>query len=443
MPNTFKATTEAAEQAWPAADWWRGFHSPALDQLIEQARTENFDIAAAVARVRQADAQVRIAGAALLPDVSAAAGASWQHEGLAAASSTLSRLDNTSYDYRIYSAGLSVSYELDFWGRNRAERSAAVGAALSSRFDQQTVALSVITDVASTWFAGLALADRLAVAQRNLADAERILAAVRGRADAGTASALDIAEQEALVASERANIPNLTNQMEQQVIALGILTGQPPERITVKPDTLTSLTLPPVVAGLPSGLLTRRPDIAAAEAQLTAQHFNITAARAALFPTVTLTGSAGFQAPALRALVTPGGALATLAAGVTQPIFDGGALRGELAQTKGRYDELLADYRKAVVQGFTDVDNALTAWRYATQQEVLQVQAEQVAQRAADIARAQMQAGTVDITAVLTTETTLFNDQDTLVQVRLVRLLALLNLYKALGGGWALPDASP
>jgi outer membrane protein TolC len=135
-------------------------------------------------------------------------------------------------------------------------------------------------------------------------------------------------------------------------------------------------------------------------------------------------------------LFGPGGFLTSAAAGLSQPIFDGGTLRGQLEQARGRQAELLADYRKAVVQAFTDVDNALVAWRYATEQEVLQRVAVDTARRAADIARAQMAAGTVDITTVLTAETTYFADETTLVQVRLARVQALLSLYKALGGGW-------
>jgi outer membrane protein, multidrug efflux system len=320
---------------------------------------------------------------------------------------------------------------------------AAVASAVFSRFDQQTVALTIVTDVANTWFTALSLADRLAVARRNLADAEQTLAVIRGRFDAGTAGALDVAQQEALVAAEKALIPNFASQLEQQVIALGILTGQPPERITVRPGTLTSLGLPPVASGLPSELLARRPDVAAAEAQLMAQNFNIKVARAAFFPSIQLTASAGYQAPALNQLITPGGALASLAAGLTLPLFDGGVLRGQLELEKGRYDELLATYRRAVVQAFTDVDTALTAWRYATEQERLQRIAVETATRAAAIARAQLAAGTVDVTTVLTAETNQFNQEDTLVQVRLVRAQALLNLYKALGGGWTQPAEDP
>jgi NodT family efflux transporter outer membrane factor (OMF) lipoprotein len=316
---------------------------------------------------------------------------------------------------------------------------AAKASAVFSRFDQQVVALTVVTNVANAWFTALALADRLAVAQRNLADAEQTLAVIRGRLDAGTASALDVAQQESLVAQERAVIPGLRSQLEQELIGLGILIGRPPEAVIVRPGSLDALALPPVAPGLPSALLQRRPDVAEAEAQLVAANFDIKLARAAFFPTIQLTGSYGFANAALNTLFTPGGTAIALAAGFTQPLFDAGVLRGQLEQNKGRYDELLADYRKAVVQSFTDVENGLTAWRFATEQESLQRQAVATAQRAADIARAQMQAGTVDVTTVLTAETTLFSAEDTLYQVRLARFQALLNLYKALGGGWTEP----
>jgi NodT family efflux transporter outer membrane factor (OMF) lipoprotein len=444
IPRSYRASPLSAAAAWPSADWWRGFHSADLNTLIERARAQNFDVAAAIARVRQADAQVRIVGAPLLPSINGTASASWQHEGLGSGSSSrlgsrVSGGSNASFDFHSYSSGLSASYELDFWGRNRAARRSAVASAMFSRFDQQTVALTIVTEVANTWFIALSLADRLAVARGNLADAEQTQRVIRGRFEAGTASQLDIAQQDALVAGERALIPGFVSQLEQEIIALGILTGQPPERITVRPGTLTELALPPVAAGLPSALLTRRPDVAAAEAQLVAQNFSITVARAAFFPSIQLTASAGYQAPALNRLITPGGALASLAEGLTLPIFDGGTLRGQLDLAKGRYDELLADYRRAVVQAFTDVDTALTGWRYATEQERLQRIAVETARTAATIARAQMVAGTVDITTVLTAETTLFSDEDTLVQVRLARAQALLNLYKALGGGWVEP----
>jgi NodT family efflux transporter outer membrane factor (OMF) lipoprotein len=190
------------------------------------------------------------------------------------------------------------------------------------------------------------------------------------------------------------------------------------------------------VPGLPSELLARRPDIAEAEAQLVAQNANIRAARAAFFPSLSLTANGGWQSLALSSLFGAGATAASLAGSVTQTIFDNGNLSGQLEQARGRYDELLADYRKAIVQAFTDVENATVALRYATEQERLQRDAVAAATQAATIARAQVAAGTVDLTTVLTAEQTQYADEDTLAQVRLARFQALVNLYKALGGGW-------
>jgi NodT family efflux transporter outer membrane factor (OMF) lipoprotein len=442
IPAAWRAGAATATAVWPTDTWWTGFGSPELNGLIDQARAQNFDIQAAMARVRQADAQVRIAGAALLPTLNGTASADWQHLGVNAGGSSFRGAvgSNASADFRSYSVGLSAAYQLDFWGHNQAHRASLIAAAEFSRFDQRTVALTVVTNVANTWFTALALADRLAVAQRNVADGERTLAVIRGRLQAGTASALDVANQATLVSGEQANLPNFRNQMEQALISLGILVGEPPERITVRPGTLTALKLPLVSPGLPSALLQRRPDVASAEAQLIASGFDVTTARTAFYPQINLTGSAGYQAPALNALISPGGFIASLAAGLTAPLFDGGSLRGALEQAKGRQAELLADYRRAVVQAFTDVDNALTGWRYGSEQEHLQVVAVDTARQAAMIARQQMLAGTADVTAVLTAEAALFTAEDTLVQVRLARVQALLNLYKALGGGWKHSD---
>ena len=438
VPAAFRAAEAGQSAVWPDEAWWHGFASPELTGLIEAARAYNLDIAAAIARTRQADAQLRIAGAALLPNLSGTGGANWQHQG-GGTNSAIGR----ARDLHSYSVGLNASYELDFWGKAAASRQAAVSNAVFSRYDRQTVTLTVVANVATTWFTALALADRLRIAERTLADAQQVLAVFRGRRDAGTANDLDVAQQETFVATSRATIPNLRNQLEQALIGLGILTGQPPESVSVRPGTLETILLPPVAPGLPSDLLTRRPDVASAEASLMAKNFNIKLARAAFFPSIQLTASDGFQAASLATLIGPGGALMSLAAGLTAPIFDGGTLRGQLELANGQYDEQLANYQKAVLQAFTDTDNALTAWRYTSQQEALEETAVRQARRAASIARAQMAAGTVDITTVLTTETTLLNNEDTLAQVRLARADALIGLYKALGGGWQRPTEAP
>ncbi len=443
VPAAYRATSASAATAWPAAEWWRGFGSAELNGLIADARAENFDLAVAMARVRQADAQAAIAGAPLLPSVSAQGKDSWTRNsltrrvGTAGASPT-----GVYYETRSYSLTPTVSWELDFWGRVSGGRDAAQATALASRFDQQSVALSVVSAVASTWFQALALQDRLDVSTRNLRDAEQILAAIQARQTVGTASQLDVAQQAALVAGLRAQQPNFRNQMQQQVNNLGILTGRPPSLVAIRPGTLITLSLPEISPGTPSSLLTRRPDIASAEAQLAAQGANITVARAAFFPQISLSGSAGWQNIALPVLFGPGSLFASAVASATQSIFDNGQRSASLELARARYDEMLADYRRTVVQGFTDVENGITAYHFTTEQEALVRDAAAIAQRAADIARAQLLAGTVDIVTALQAQTTLFNNLDLLAQVRLARFQALLSLYKALGGGWSKGEIS-
>jgi NodT family efflux transporter outer membrane factor (OMF) lipoprotein len=431
IPAAYRAISGAA--VWPTAEWWRGFGSPELDQLIAAAGVGSFDIQAAAARVRQADAQLRSAGSGLLPNLSLGGAGQW---------SRAQRVTGAVSETRSYQAAPSASWEPDIWGKLRAGRDSAAAAALASRFDQQAVALTVVTSVASTWFQALALQDRVDIARRNLADAEEVLRAVQARQAAGTVSQLDVAQQSALVANVRAQIPALRSQLEQSVNALGLLVGRPPSAIAVRPDTLTRLRLPEISPGLPSALLARRPDVAAAEARLVAARADIKAARAAFFPTISLTGAGGWQSLALSTLFGPGSFFANAALSATQPIFENGALTAQLDLQRARHEELLATYRQTVVQAFTDVENAATAYRYATEQEALAQQAVAVARQAANIAREQVRAGTSDLVQALQAQTTLFNDLDLLAQVRLARFQSLLALYKAVGGGWSRGDVA-
>ncbi len=452
LPAIYRATPASAATAWPSSAWWEGFQSAELTGLIEDARTKNFDLLAAIARVRQADAQVRIAGAPLLPTLSGGGTGTWTrsgNQGSGRYSTFTNAQGNTGVtvasgktysESRSYAANLSASWEVDIWGRIRSQQDSAEANALFSRFDQQAIALTAVTGVATTWFTALAYQDRLAVAERNLRDADDILRAIRGRADAGIASLLDVSQQEALAAGIRAQIPALRSQFEQQVNALAILVGRPPERITVSAGTLNTLPLPEVSPGLPSELLARRPDVASAEASLQAANADIRTARASFFPQITLTGQYGYESAALNTLFSPGAVLAQVTGSLAQTIFDNGALRGQYEFDKARYDELLADYQKTVVQALVDVENALVAYRYATEQEALERKAVETAQLAADIARAQLLAGTSDLVTALQAQTTLFSDLDALAQIRLSRFTALIDLYKALGGGWSRGD---
>ncbi len=439
-PAAFREQVPAAP-IWPEKDWWRGFHSADLDRLIATAETDSFDIVVAIAKIRQADAQLRISGAALLPAVNATGTQKWSTSYV----SSRSRLVGSSgyTDSRSSELTASASYEVDVWGRLQALRDSAEASALASRYDAQTVALTTVSSIATTWFTALAYQDRLAVAQRNLGDAEEILRAIVARRDAGTVSDLDVAQQAALVAGIRAQIPSLRNNAQTQINALAVLIGTVPESIHVAPGTLNSLDLPEVAPGLPSALLARRPDIANAEANLAAAEANLREARAEFYPQIELTAQGGWQSAALGALFGPTSILANAASSATQTLFDNGSKQATFDLDQAKRDELVASYRKTVAQAFTDVEDALTQYRFTTEQETLERDAVAVAQRASDIARAQVLAGTSDIVTALQAQSTLFNDLDTLAQVRLARFQALVALYKALGGGWSLGDTEP
>jgi NodT family efflux transporter outer membrane factor (OMF) lipoprotein len=416
---------------WPVDEWWQAFHSPRLDELIAEAERANDDLGAAIARVAEADAQARIAGAALLPSLSGSAGVTRQHQ-------VVPGLGPLPVSATAHSVELNASYELDFWGKNRAARDAARFAANASRYDRETVRLTVLTGVATTYFQAVELRDRVRLADQNVAIAERILEGLTLEQKVGTATALDVAQQATSVATLSAAVPPLRQQLGQTVDALAVLIGQPPEAVNLPTDSLNEFAEPAVRPGLPSELLARRPDVAEAEALLMAANANIVVARAAFFPSIDLTGTGGFASGALSTLFQPASRLYSVGAGLTQPIFQGGAIAGQYAYSKARYRELIAGYHKAVISAFGNVEDALISVQQTGEQLERQKTATTSARRAFELAQTQFHAGTINVLTLLNTETALFASEDALLQVKFARLQALVDLFAALGGGWKL-----
>jgi multidrug efflux system outer membrane protein len=421
------AGSPAPASPWPEAGWWHGFGSPQLDDLIAEAERNNDDLAGAIARVREADAQVRIAGAPLFPTLDLGADATRERTAVPGSGPRITNIFNPQ---------ITASYELDFWGKNRALRNAARATAIASRYDQQTVALTVVRSVAGTYFQALEFLDRIQVAQQNLENGQKILRGLKLEQSAGTVTGLDVAEQETAVALLEAAIPPLLQQLRQSVYALAVLVGKTPESMDVTSGSLTEISSPAIAAGLPSQLLSRRPDVAEAEQQLIAANADITVARAALFPDIALTASGGYESSRLASLISPANRVYALSAGLTQPIFHGGALHGQVSFSEARYTELLTTYHKTVLTAFSNVESALVAARQTADQQERQRNAVAKARRAFEFAQTQMSAGTVNILTVLNTENALFSAQDVLVQVEYSHLQALIDLYTALGGGW-------
>jgi outer membrane protein, multidrug efflux system len=408
------------------AGWWRRFDSSELDGLMTETMTANQDLAAAVARIDQARANARVAGAPLLPTL----------EGSGSADRTYGQLDENTNGRNSYQGLLTANYELDIWGKNAAGLQSAESAVSSSVFDRDTILLVLQGEVAITYFQILAFQDRLKIAQDNLTAAQSLLDLVQIRFEQGAASALDVARQKTTVASFQAQIPQLQQQTLAAQTALAILLGRVPGGAMVADSSLDSLALPAIAPGQPSTLLERRPDIARNEADLKGADADIGAARAAFYPSITLSASAGIEG------VATGGAsaLASLVAGLVRPIFSAGRLEGELDRTKARRIELAANYRQTVLTAFKETIDSLSAVNTSETREALLQSAAESAAEAYRLADLNYRSGATDFLTVLDAQRTLLESQDSVVQGELDRYTAAVNLYKALGGGWQQPE---
>ncbi len=428
-------TTVSISPAWVAA-----FGSVELGRLVELAEADNLDIAAAAARIVQAEATLAGAAADLGPTVSGSADSSRR-----LTPGTASRSSPPFHGTVSNSFGLSadVSWRLDLNGRLRALADAQRATLEASRFDREAVRLSTVTTLVDAYLSLAAAEDQLRIARENAEIAERTLGVIRRRLEVGTATALDLAQQESVVATQRAAIPDLEITRRRQKIAIAVLTGRAPEALTVTGTGLGRLKLPKVSAGLPSRLLVRRPDIAEAEARLSAQAANVEAARAAFLPDVSLTGSGGLSSAFLKNLLRPEALLASISGSVTETIFDGGAKQADLDTARARHAELAASYRKTVHSALADVENALVEIEQTRRHEVLQTAVVTAARKAQRLTEERLAEGTIAVTTVLDAERTLFQAEQTLVGVRLSRFQAVVSLAAALGGGWERGTEAP
>ena len=433
VPAAFDNGTPAGQAAWPGKDWYHGFASRELDALITQATSANLDLAGARARLTQADARARQAGAAILPSVDALGNGNF----LAGHSA------NGSAHELDWSALLSTSYEVDFWGKNRATANAARLLDTAARADRDTLALTTLAGVADGYFELLSIRERLKLAQSNLDAARGLLEVVQTRFNAGASDPVTLATQRAVLASAQLALPDLRQREAEALTALALLVGRQPEGFQVADAALDSLAEPQVAAGLPVELLTRRPDVYSAEANLRAADADLVAARAAMLPSLTLTAAGGIQNPAMNAAVI---ALAgtgpglNLGAGLTQSIFDHGRLRAVRDESRAKDEELLAGYRKAILSALVDVENALAAIHNLDAAREFETESMAQSQQAFDGAQLRYRQGAGDFLAVLEAQRTLYAARDQYSQYKLARLQARVALCKALGGGWELQE---
>lgn len=401
------------------ANFWGRFGNSELSDLVGQALSDNNDVRAAVQRVEQARAATLITSSSLLPGISAVADAGRDFTRTRATSS--------------YSVGAQVNYELDLFGRNQLSVAASKEAEKASAYDRDAIALIASSDTAQAFIALLSLDDRLAVASQNIDNAREVLRITQARYDVGTLSALELAQQKTALANTEAQVAALRQQRDASQNQLAVLVGKPPQDFSVKSTTMSDFTLPSVAPLQPSELVLRRPDVRVAEAQLQAANYDIGAARAAFFPSINLSAVIALGAnPASSAAKLS----EALAASATQPIFRGGALLGGERLTEARRAELEENYKKAVLVSFQEVQDALAAEVRSREQVSQLTTASQEAERAYGLVRQRFDAGAVDFLTLLDAQRSLFTAQDALITARQQQFAAVIDLYKALGGGW-------
>lgn len=428
LPAAWSQTSPAG-LARVDADWWKHLGSPRLAALIAEARQANPDLRIAAERVHQAELQLRIAGASRFPTLDLNAGGDWRRTESSGGAATTSKGSSVS---------LGAAYELDLWGRLRRESDAAEASLRASRYDADAAQLSLEAAVAATWFDIQAQDARLNIARSNLQIAERLLTTVETRQRLGAVSSGDVAVQRTNVLSQQAALLPLEQQRRQSLSALALLLGRAPSTFTVEAEDIRTLTLPDVDAGLPSDLLERRPDLAAAEARLAAADADVGAARAALLPRIQLSAATGLASDALLSLSNPAASLSA-AVSLTQNLFDHGRRRTQVQLAESVRRELVESYRKTVLAALKDVEDALALRDSARREEEAQARIVEQAALALRLVEVRYREGADDISALLGAQRTLFQAQDQVLQARRQGLDAALALYKALGGGWSRP----
>jgi outer membrane protein, multidrug efflux system len=408
--------------------WWDIFQDEQLRTLIRMALKQNYDVRIAASRVLQAQAQLGITRADQFPTLSAG--------GAIADTRTAKAKFIPPSETSTGQVNLSAAWEIDFWGKFRRATEAARANLLASEWARLEVVSTLVANVAGAYFQLRALDLQLDISRRTLQSRQESLRLTRILADGGATSLLDVRQAEQLVFTAGAEIPALEQQIEQQENFLSILLGQNPGDIS-RGQTLTEQGQPPQVPpGLPSELLERRPDIRQAEEQLVAANAEIGVARAAYFPVITLNGTGGFQSSALTSLFSgPAGAW-SFGSSLTQPIFTGGRLRSGVRLAEAQQQTAVLFYQQSIQGAFRSVSDALVAYRktreFRAQQEFLF----QSAQDAARLSHMRYTGGATGYLEVLTNETNAFSAELGLAQARLNELLALVQLYEALGGGW-------
>ena len=418
--------------------WWAVFQEPQLTAYISEALTNNWDIKIAAARVLQAEAALQVARSQFMPNISAGADLVTSRASQNGPNPIPSGV-NPQQNYGDVFAGMSA-YEVDLWGKIRRANEAARARYLATEEAQRTVRQTLVAQVATAYLALLELDYELEIAQRTLDVRTNSLVLTEAREQGGVAAMQDVAQAKILVYGAEASIVDIQRQREQQENLLCILLGRDPGTIQRGAGFTSQQVRAEVPAGLPSSLLERRPDIRFAEELLIAANADIGQAKAAFYPQLTITGFYGYQSVAFSDLFTSASRTWQFGPAVTVPLFTGGRLRANLKITQAQYEEALATYQKTVQNSFREVSDSLIAYQRTREFTSRQEQRTQANREAADLANIRYDGGVTSYLEVLYNEQELFTAELNLAQARLNELLSVVQLYRALGGGWQTSD---
>jgi len=405
--------------------WWDVFQDETVQQLIRTALQQNYDLRIAAVRILEARARLGITRADQFPNVTAGAAAvNERSPGSPAGEATIGQVR------------ASVAWDLDFWGKFRRATEAARANVLANEWARREVIGSLVSDVASAYFALRALDLELEISRQTLESRRGSLRLTQALADRGATSLLDVRQAEQLVFGAAASIPDLEQRIEQQENAISLLLGNSPQAVP-RGRSLTEQPQPiELPAGLPSALLERRPDIRQAEQQLVTVNANIGVAKADLFPQIALTGSGGFQSAALASLFSGPAGLWTVGASAAQSVFDGGRLRNRVRVAEAQRQEATLVYQRTIQQAFREVADALIAYRKTREFRVQQEQLTRAAEDATRLSTLRYQGGATSYLEVLDSDTRRFVARLNLVQAEHDELQSVVRTYRALGGGW-------
>ena len=418
----------------PRGQWWSVFRDAELDRLLARVDVSNQNVRAAEARVRQARALVAQARAGIFPAVNANASANRSKSpSLSNDPSFATGAVNT------YNASLSTSWEVDLWGRLRRSLEAGDAPWKASEAELEAAKLSARAALAQAYF-NLRAADSTRMLLEGTVGAYRkSLELTENRYKAGVVPRVDVVQAEVQLKSTQAQLLDLGVERAQLEHAIALLVGEPPANFALAPAQAVA-AMPALPVGLPSTLLERRPDIAAAERAVAAANARIGVAQAARYPALSLTGTYGSRSATLGDLFTAPSRLWSIGAAAVAPLFDAGLRKAQSEQAIAVYDEEVAAYRQTVLTAFQEVEDNLAALRILDEEATLQREVVAAAQRAVELTNNQYQAGVVSYLNVITAQATLLSNQRTEANILSRRLAASVALVKALGGGWSMPE---